>query len=281
MSTSTENIRTVALVSDVFWQPDGLDRLRSHLHEARTAGATLAVLPELPLNPWSAATSTQRDDDCEAPEGPRWSAQASMAREVGIGLVGGAIVVGDDGQRRNTALVFSSEGALVGTWEKAHIPDEPGFREADHYTRGRDIPTPIELSGLPIGVQICSDVNRPEGTHLLAAQGAELVVAPRATELATWHRWRPVLTANALTSCCWVASVNRPEPEQDVLIGGPSFAVAPDGTVLLETTDTIGLFSFNRSDLPVRRLEYPGYLDVRSDLYEPGWRRLNEAPPIG
>ena len=69
MSTSTENIRTVALVSDVFWQPDGLDRLRSHLHEARTAGATLAVLPELPLNPWSAATSTQRDDDCEAPEG--------------------------------------------------------------------------------------------------------------------------------------------------------------------------------------------------------------------
>ena len=124
-------------------------------------------------------------------------------------------------------------------------------------------------------MQICSDVNRPEGTHLLAAQGAELVVAPRATELATWHRWRPVLTANALTSCCWVASVNRPGPEQGVLIGGPSFAVAPDGEVLLETTEALGLFSFDRGDLPRMRLEYPGYLDVRADLYRAGWDRVD------
>ncbi len=267
---------TVALISEVFWEEDGLERLRSCLQDARSGGAQLAVLPELPLNPWSAASSTSRPDDCEPPEGPRWSAQARIAREVGIGLVGGAIVVGDDGQRRNTALLFSSEGELLGTWEKAHIPDEPGFREADHYVRGRDLPTPFAFSGMPLGMQICSDVNRPEGTHLLAAQGAELVVAPRSTELATWHRWRPVLIANALTSCCWVATVNRPAPEQDVLIGGPSFAVAPDGEVLLETTDTIGLFSFDRSVLAARRREYPGYLDIRSDLYEPGWRRLNQ-----
>jgi N-carbamoylputrescine amidase len=273
-TVSDGSLLTVALISDVFWQADGEDRLRSHLTAARSSGATLAVLPELPLNPWSAATSQALDDDCEQPTGSRWSLQSRLAAEIGIGLVGGAILVGDDGLRRNTALVFSPDGTLLGSWEKAHIPDEPGFFESDHYVRGRDVPTPIEGLGASLGVQICSDVNRPEGTHLLAAQGAELVVAPRATELATWHRWKPVLIANALTSCCWVASVNRPEPEQGVLIGGPSFAVAPDGSILLETTDTIGLFSLDRSELARRRDEYPGYIDVRADLYHQGWGRL-------
>jgi predicted amidohydrolase len=58
------------------------------------------------------------------------------------------------------------------------------------------------------------------------------------------------------------------------LIGGPSFAVAPDGSILLETTDTIGLFSLDRSELARRRDEYPGYIDVRADLYHQGWGRL-------
>ena len=198
-SATTDHV-TVALISEVFWEDDGTERLLDRLVSARQQGADIAVLPELPLNPWSAATSDPIDGDCEAPEGRRWMAQQKLAREAGIGLVGGAIVVGDDGQRRNTALVFSGDGDLLGTWEKAHIPAEPGFRESDHYVPGRDVPTPIEGLGCSIGVQICSDVNRPEGTHLLAAQGAELVVAPRSTELATWHRWKPVLIANALTS---------------------------------------------------------------------------------
>ena len=126
-TTNPDQRITVALISEVFWEDDGVDRLRSLLESARERGADLAVLPELPLNPWSAATSTPVDDDCEPPEGPRWRVQQDLAAEVGIGLVGGAIVVGGDGRRRNTALVFSVKGALVGTWEKAHIPAEPGF----------------------------------------------------------------------------------------------------------------------------------------------------------
>lgn len=266
--------RTVALISEVFWQEDGRDRLHARLQEARDAGATLAVLPELPLNPWSAATKEARETDAEASDGPRARMQVEAARAVGIGLVGGVIRIGSDGKRRNTALVITPDGSIAGTWEKAHIPDEPGFWEADHYVRGRDCPTPFEGLGFPIGVQICSDVNRPQGTQLLAAQGAELVVAPRATELATWERWRHVLIANALTCCCWVATVNRPEPEQGVLIGGPSLAVAPDGTILAETSDPLAVFSYDPGALPGHRVDYPGYLDIRADLYVDGWQRI-------
>ena len=50
---------TVALISEVFPPPEGLARLDALLAEARGAGAELAVLPELPLNPWSPSTRVQ------------------------------------------------------------------------------------------------------------------------------------------------------------------------------------------------------------------------------
>ena len=266
--------RTIALISEVFWQHDGPTRLRERLAEAKDGGASMAVLPEIPLNPWSPATKEQRAQDAEELGGPRTQIQIEAAKAVGIALVGGAILIGSDGQRRNTALVISADGSILGTWEKAHLPNEPGFWEMDHYVRGEHGPSPIEGLGFPLGVQICSDLNRPQGTQLLAAQGAELVVVPRSTELATWDRWRHVAIATALTCCCWVATVNRPEPEDGVLIGGPSFAVTPDAEVLVETTDPVAVFSYDAEKLPAHQRAYPGYLETRADLYAEGWRNI-------
>ena len=45
---------SVALVSDVFFDATGRDRLYAQLRDAAARGVDLAILPELPLNPWSA-----------------------------------------------------------------------------------------------------------------------------------------------------------------------------------------------------------------------------------
>jgi predicted amidohydrolase len=272
---------TVALVSEVFHEADGGARLRRRLAEAREAGADLAVLPELPLNPWSPATREPAADDAEELGGPRTSAQADAAREAGIGVVGGIIRRDAAGRRASTALVFDAAGSLVATYEKLHLPEEPGFWETSHYEPGRTVPCSIGGFAMPIGVQICSDVNRPVGTHLLAAQGVEVVVCPRATERATWERWRVVLRANALTSGAFVVSVNRPGPDGDVGIGGPSFAVGPDDGVLIETTDPLAIVTLEREVVERARAAYPGYLAIRSDLYAEGWRDIPPRPSRG
>lgn len=277
MTTASE--RTIALISEVFWQEDGADRLASRLEEARSMGAQLAVLPELPLNSWSPASRSPRTEDAEPIDGPRTRLQQAAAKAAGIGLVGGSIWVNAHGVRHNTALLIDSSGSIKGTWEKAHIPDEPGFWEADHYERGETPLVPLDGLGFPLGLQICSDMNRPQGSHLLAARGAEVILAPRATESATWHRWKPVLISTALTGCCWVATVNRPRPEEGVLIGGPSFAVDPNGQVLIESTDPVTVFSYDPSVLPGYKRAYPGYLDVRSDLYAPAWQQVQDEQP--
>src|SRR5205085_2883628 len=135
--------------------------------------ADLAVLPEIPLNAWSPATKTPADHDAEPEGGPRSQAMAEAARRAKIGLVGGIIHKDrDTGRRTSRALAFDANGDIVARYEKLHLPEEPGFWETSHYELGTEPPHRIDDFGVPVGIQICSDNNRPEGTHLLGAEGA-------------------------------------------------------------------------------------------------------------
>jgi len=266
---------TVALISEVYWEADGVARLAARLAEAVDRGADLAVLPELPLNAWRPSTKEAREDDAEPMDGPRARVQAEAAAEAGIGLVGGIIHRDPEtGRRTSRALVIDRAGSVVATYEKLHLPEEPGFWETSHYEPGDAAARRIDAFGLPIGVQLCSDNSRPEGTHLLGADGAMAVVVPRSTEEATYQRWKPVFRANAFSSCLYVLSVNRPHPEDGVLIGGPSVAYDPSGELLVETTDTLALVNLDASVVTDARRAYPGYLPVRARLYADAWAEI-------
>lgn len=268
----TDGKLTVALISEVFWQPDGIGRLEQRLTEASRRGADLALLPELPLNAWRPSTKDARDEDAEPADGPRARAQQEAAAAAGIGVIGGIIHRDPDtGRRTNRAIVIDRFGKVVATYDKLHLPEEPGFWETSHYQPGTEAPRRIDAFGLPIGVQICSDNNRPEGTLLLGAQGVMAMLNPRATEERTYQRWKPVWRANALTACLYVLSVNRPYPEDGVLMGGPSVAIGPDGNVLVETTDTLALVTLRSSVVTEARQDYPGYLPIRARLYADAW----------
>ncbi len=266
---------TVALVSEVFFEADGVGRLQDRLEEVAGRGADLALLPELPMNRWRPSSKNAVEDDAEGEEGARARAMAKAARRAGIGLVGGIIHRdAETGRRTSRVLVFDASGAITGRYEKLHLPEEPGFWETSHYEPGMEPPRRIDAFGLPIGIQVCSDANRPEGSHLLGADGAAAILIPRATEERTYQRWKLVFRANALTSCAYVLSVTRPWPEDGVLIGGPSVAIDPSGHVLVETTDTVALVTLDEAAVRKARKDYPGYLPVRAGLYADAWREI-------
>jgi predicted amidohydrolase len=270
------DVLKVAIVHEVFHGHDGIDRLRERLGEAREAGAELALLPELPLHPWVPASRDARDQDAEPPEGPLHLSMAEAARQAGIGVHGGAIVRDPgSGKRFNRALLFDRQGEVVGTYDKMHVPCEDGFWEADHYEPGETLPRPIDAFGMPLGMQICSDVQRPAIPNVLGAMGAELILAPRATPATSFERWRTILRAIAVTSATYVISVNRSMPEGGAPIGGASIAVAPDGTVLVETTAPVTNVVLERSAVARARQDYPGYLAVRADLYSRAWGEVS------
>ena len=272
--TRADGKLTVALISEVFWEADGAQRLKQRLGEVAERGADLAVLPEIPLNAWCPSTKEAKPDDAEPMDGPRSTAQRDAAAEAGIGLIGGIIHRDDAGRRTSRALIIDATGAIRATYEKLHLPEEPGFWETSHYEPGTEAPRRIDAFGLPIGVQLCSDNNRPQGVHLLGAQGAMAMINPRATEEKTYQRWKTVFRANALTSCLYVLSVNRPYPEDGVLIGGPSVAFDPNGELLLETTDAVTLVTLDAKVVTDARRAYPGYLPVRARLYADAWDEI-------
>jgi predicted amidohydrolase len=268
----------VALLSEVFYDAGGQARLAALLSEARARGANLALLPELPLNPWSPATEVVRDEDAEPVEGLRHQILSAAARDAGVAVVGGAIVQDPITRRRyNTALVFDRNGRHLVSYRKVHLPQEEGFWETRHYEPGDALSPVLDAFAMRVGLQICSDINRPEGCHLLGAMGAEVILVPRATEAATFDRWRPVLMANAMTSGAYVLSVNRPREEQGVQLGGPSFAVAPTGEVIAESRDTMTLVELDRAVVIHARQRYPGYLATRADLYAEGWSQVKRT----
>jgi N-carbamoylputrescine amidase len=272
------DILSIALITEVFHGEGGAERLRALLAEARSFGAELAVLPELPLDPWFPCSRAPSDGDAEAREGRRHRQLAAAARAAGLALLGGAVVRDPaSGRRHNTALLFDQTGRLLGVYRKAHVPLEEGYWEGDHYDAGEEPPEVLRGLDMPVGVQLCSDVNRPAGTNTLAACGAEAILCPRCTPTDSYPRWRLVLQANAVTSAAYVISVNRPRPEGGVPIGGASIAVAPDGAVLAETTDPLAIVSLDRSVVQRARLDYPGYLPVRASLYAAGWARAARA----
>jgi len=261
----------VALVTEVFVE-DRAARLSERLREARRAGAGLAILPELPCDRWCPATREVDERDAEDPGGPRERALAAAAAAAGIGVIGGAIVRDPvSGRRHSTALAFDAGGLLVASYRKLHLPQEEGFWEASHYEPGETLPEPVDVCGARIGLQICSDANRPALCQVLGALGVDLIAAPRCTPRASYERWKLVLRADAVTCATYVVSTNRPGPESGIDIGGPSIAVAPDGEVLLESEETLACVELDPDRLREARADYPGYLDVRAELYARAW----------
>jgi predicted amidohydrolase len=271
----TDDSLTLALITEIFHDDAGGTRLLERLCQAKEGGAELAVLPELPLNAWAPATPEVREEDAEPPKGPRYWRLSEAARKAEIGVMGGAIVQEPaTGHRHNTALVFDARGNLASSYRKAHLPEEEGFWETSHYRPADGLPEIVHGFSMHLGIQICSDVNRPEGTHLLGAMGAEVVLAPRATPRTSTERWLLVMRANAITSGLFVVSTNRPGPEGGVPIGGPSVVIAPDGEVLVESEEPLAIACLERERLLRAQRDYPGYLAVRAELYADGWSRV-------
>ena len=230
---------------------------------ARAERSELVVLPEVPFGEWPMWTS---------PADPTvWAAFcAEHDRFVGrLGELGGAAVAGSrpvtlaDGGRRNEAFVWSAADGYRAAHHKYYLPDEDGFWEATWYERGDGSFDPIPAATATAGFLLCTELWFGERARTYGRDGANLIVASRATPMSSRDKWIVAGRTAAIVAGAFCASSNRAGTSRAGFEwAGTGMVIDPEGAVLA-LTDTSRPFATVDIDLSAAafaRKTFPRYV---------------------
>lgn len=202
------------------------------LRRAATAGARLAILPELCTISYDFRSRDQVEAAAEPVDGPSVRLWSAIAHETSMTVIAGFPERAND-RLYNSAVVILPEGPR-GVYRKAHLY---------HFERGVFAPGD---SGFPIwdtpagriGVLICYDLRFAEAVRILLLRGAQILCVPTTwTDRGKPEPWdtRGWCGANylaagiAYANRMWVACADRAGQDERVRALGCSMIVAPTG----------------------------------------------------
>ncbi len=258
------------------------------IRECAANGAQLVVLQELHTGIYFCqAEETDMFDLAETIPGPSTEAFSAIAKECNVVLVTSLFERRAAGIYHNTAVVFESNGSMVGKYRKMHIPDDPAYYEKFYFTPGDIGFEPLQTSVGKLGVLVCWDQWYPEAARLMALAGAEVLIYPTAIgwestdtqeEKNRQHdAWQIVQRGHAVANGLPVITVNRVGLEPDwtavtngIQFWGQSFVAGPQGELLHlgsydKEENTVVEIDLARSE-NVRRI-WPFLRDRRIDSY--------------
>ncbi|MBY0239243.1 MAG: carbon-nitrogen hydrolase family protein [Burkholderiaceae bacterium] len=186
---------------------DNIATARRLIEQAAATGAKLVLLPEY----W-AIMGLSDSDKVKVAEplgsGPIQDFMSAMARQHGIWLLGGTLPLASSDPNKviNTTLVYDSDGAHVGRYDKIHLfgfsKGAESYDEARTIVPGRTVGV-VETPLGKVGLSICYDLRFPE---LFRAMGPlSLIVVPAAFTYTTGRaHWEVLLRARAIENQCYV-----------------------------------------------------------------------------
>lgn len=268
--------RTFATKAEAFDHHEGLIR------RAAAQGANIVVTQELFLTPYFCTVEDPTFFDLADPlPGPVTDRLGALAGELGIVLISSLFEQRGPGLYHNTAAVHDADGALMGLYRKAHIPQDPGFEEKFYFTPG-DSGWPVwETQFGRIGVLICWDQWYPEAARLMALGGAQLLLYPTAIGWLASEKpllgdaqhgaWETVQRGHAVANGCYLAAVNRTGHEGDTEFWGRSFVANPYGELVAKAStdqEEILFHDLNLQAVEDFRRIWPFFRDRRIDAYD-------------
>lgn len=149
---------------------------------------------------------------------------------------------------------------------KQYIPEEPGFYEASWFTPGKEFFKPADVTGLRLGVMLCTDAMFNEHARNYGRSGTALIAILRAAGTST-ENWLTAGRMAALVSGNYVVSSNRyGRSVGGTEFGATGFAFSPSGTLLASTDSENRLLVVDVDPAISKRQqrEYPCYLTERN-----------------
>lgn len=185
----------------------------------------------------------------EDPNGDFVTAFKEIAQKYQVNIVAGSYGVKHGDKVKNTTLVISRSGEVVGEYSKIHLFDSLGAKESDFIEPGNEIGI-FDLDIGKIGVVICYDLRFPELMRTLAVKGIDLLVVPAAFFSPRLDHWETLVKSAAVQNTVHVLALNQigQIAGRSASFFGRSMLVDPWGVIVAGASDQEGYF-FGEADL--------------------------------
>ncbi len=263
-----------------------IDKAVALIEQAAAAGAGIVCLPELFASQYFCQVEDHANFKLAEPiPGPTSELLCKLASVRQIVIIASLFEQRAAGLYHNTAIIINSDGSLLGSYRKMHIPDDPGYYEKFYFTPGDLGFRAWQTEHGRIGVCICWDQWFPEAARATALHGADILFYPTAIG---WHpsekaefgtaqfdAWQTIQRSHAIANGCYVMAVNRhgleaPAGGQGIEFWGQSFVCAPDGQLIASAAtadDAVLLAPIDRTMIDRQRTHWPFLRDRRIDAY--------------
>lgn len=259
----------------------------SWIEKAAKKGANIICLPEL----YRSQYFCQREDSkqfnlAETVPGDSTKTFQKIAQQYNVVIILPIFEKRASGIYHNSNVIINSDGKILGTYRKMHIPDDPSYYEKYYFTPGDLGFKTFQTKFGKIGTLICWDQWFPEGARITTLKGATALFYPTAIG---WHpkekdrygnaqrdSWITIQRSHAIANGVYIVSVNRiglekPDISVDgIQFWGSSFICDPQGVVLAEAStdkEEIILAEMDLNHLETIRRNWPFLRDRRIEAY--------------
>ncbi len=267
---------------------ENLHRIYNAVEQAASANADLVLLPELAHLPYFCIEqNNQHFELADTIPGTISDFYSETAKTFSIIIVTTLFEQAENNQYFNSALVFEKDGTIAGSYQKTHIPNDPGYYEQFYFSANVQPFNPIETSVGKLGVLICYDQWFPEAARAMTLAGAEILLYPSAIgfdindsdqeQIRQRNAWITVQKSHAIANGLPVLFSNRIGLESDKKqsvktdFWGSSHIVGPFGEVLAKATvdqDRLIVADIDPGAIEQVRSVWP-FLQQRQSFYNP------------
>lgn len=148
--------------------------VESAVRQAASAGAGIAILPELTCSGSAFASVAEAAGRAEDRSGPTTARLRRLSAELGLVVVFGFVEANPDGDRPYNSATLIDRGEVRATYRKTHLWDQ----EKLIFEPGSGRAPVVETSAGRIAVMICYDLEFPEMVRDVTLRGAQLIAVP-------------------------------------------------------------------------------------------------------
>ena len=147
---------------------------------------------------------------------------SALANKYHTNIIGGTVIVEDDGNFYNRCFAFNRSGNLMAVYDKIHLFSMSGENEV--FKEGDEIPI-FYVDDTKVSIATCYDIRFPELIRAVSLKDISILFLPAAWPLKRLSHWQILTRARAIENQIFVVAANS---------FGHSTIIDPWGEVLSE-----------------------------------------------